>query len=111
MSYTTYFLRFASKEEAETKLTEVGYSQEVNVPMRETETQTVFRVPDGDIDIIGDLYNNDGVYETGEDGFPIEVTPPTKMEGYHLNIIKKGELAEDLQEFLVTPSSPRRVFA
>lgn len=138
MSYITYFLRFASQEEAETKLIEAGYSQEVQTrefqkvrardddgqfigddpgtPENEawTEvpvTKTVFRVPDGDIDIIGDIYNNDGVYEPGENGFPVEVTPPTKMNGYHLNIIKKGELVEDLQEFVVTPGSPHRVFA
>ena len=111
-TYTTYYLRFASQAEAETKFTEVNY--------RHTETldgieQTYYAVKDqvGDIDIIGDIWNDDGVYsdpdpETGE----IEViTPPTKMEGYHVNIILEGALPEALQEFVVTPSSPYRVFA
>jgi hypothetical protein len=39
------------------------------------------------------------------------ITPPTKMEGYHVNIILEGALPEALQEFVVTPSSPYRVFA
>jgi hypothetical protein len=111
-TYTTYYLCFASQEEAETKFTEVNY--------RHTETfedveQTYYAVKDqiGDIDIIGDIWNDDGVYsepdpETGE----IEViTPPTKMEGYHVNIILEGALPEALQEFVVTPLSPYRVFA
>jgi hypothetical protein len=109
MTYTTYFLRFNSQEEAEAKLTEAGYSQTIEVP----ETKIIFGVPNqmGDIDVIGDIYNNDGVYDTDENGFPIQITPPTKMNGYHLNIILNVELPEVLQEFIVNPLNPYRVFA
>jgi len=33
------------------------------------------------------------------------------MDGYHINIILQGGLPEALQEFIVTPNSPYRVFA
>jgi hypothetical protein len=111
-TYTTYYLRFASQEEAETKFTEVNYR---HTETFEDEEQPYYAVKDqiGDIDIIGDIWNDDGVYsepdpETGE---MTVITPPTKMEGYHVNIILEGALPEALQEFVVTPSSPYRVFA
>ncbi len=107
MTYQTYYLRFNSQEEAETKLEEVGYKR--------TETfddveQTFYTVTDqvGDIDIVGEIYRNDGVYdlETGE-----TITPPTKLDGWHINIILQGGLPEALKEFIVTPNNPYRVFA
>lgn len=110
MSYTTYYLRFASQEEADTKFTEVGYKHEDTF---NEETRTYYAVKDqvGDIDIVGEIYNNDGVYETDEDGFPVVVTEPTKKEGYHVNIILQGALPEALEEFVVVPTNPYRVFA
>ena len=130
--YQTYYLRFNSQEESETKLTEVNYRHEeeyypetvvlapepdengedVYVIETSTEAQTRvwYSVTDqvGDIDIIGDIWNNDGVYD--EETFEV-ITPPTKMDGYHINIILQGGLPEALQEFIVTPNSPYRVFA
>ena len=102
--YTQYFLRFTSKEEAEQKLTEVGYSS----TNPETD-ETYYHTPPhtGDIDIIGDIYNNDAVYD--EEGNL--VTPATKKEGYHLNIILNIELPQELNEYLVQPQLPYRVFA
>lgn len=110
MSYTTYYLRFASQEEADIKFTEVGYKHEVTF---NDETRTYYAVKDqvGDIDIIGDIYNNDGVYEIDGDGFPVVVTEPTKKEGYHVNIVLQGALPEALEEFVVVPTNPYRVFA
>lgn len=111
-TYTTYYLRFASQAEAETKFTEVNY--------RHTETfegveQTYYAVRGqiGDIDIIGDIWNDDGVYsdpdpETGEMSV---ITPPTKKNGYHVNIILEGALPGALTEFVVEPQNPYRVFA
>jgi hypothetical protein len=103
--YTTYFLRFATQEEAEQKLTEVGYST------TDPETDQIhFHTPPhtGALDIIGTIYNNDGVYdeESGE-----VVTPPTAMEGYHINIILKESLPQILKSYLVSPKRPYRVFA
>ena len=111
-TYTTYYLRFASQEEAETKFTEVNYR---HTETFEGEEQTYYAVRGqiGDIDIIGDIWNDDGVYSEPdpENGEITLITPPTKMEGYHVNIILEGALPEALQEFVVTPSSPYRVFA
>jgi hypothetical protein len=113
MTYTTYFLKFSSKEESETKLDEAGYKT-TYTDLDETE-KVVYRIPDvpGDIDIVGEIYNNDAVYsdpdpETGEITI---ITPPTKLDGWHVNIILEGELPEVLQEFVVTPQNPYRVFA
>ena len=110
MSYITYYLRFNSQEEAETKLTEVGYKHEDTF---NEETRTYYAIKDqvGDIDIVGDIYNNDGVYENGEDGFPVVVTEPTKKDGFHVNIILNGELPEELGGYSVEPVNPYRVFA
>jgi hypothetical protein len=130
--YQTYYLRFNSQEEAETKLTEVKYRQEeeyypqtivlapepdengedVYVIETSTESQTRvwYSITDqvGDIDIVGEIWNDDGVYD--EETFEV-ITPPTKMDGWHINIILQGGLPEELQEFIVTPNSPYRVFA
>ena len=130
--YTTYYLRFNSQEESETKLTEVKYRHEeeyypqtivlapepdengedvyIYETATEAQTRVWYSVTDqvGDIDIIGDIWNNDGVYD--EETFEV-ITPPTKMDGYHINIILQGGLPEALQEFIVTPNSPYRVFA
>ena len=57
------------------------------------------------IDVIGVLYNDDGVYdEEGE-----ETTPPTAMTGWHVNYL--GDLPEGWASFEVTPETPKRVFA
>lgn len=107
MTYTTYYLRFSSQEEAETKLIEVNYK---HTETFDDQEQTYYAVKDqvGDIDIIGDIYNNDGVYD--EETFEM-ITPPTKKEGYHVNIILQSGLPEALQEFAVEPQNPHRVFA
>jgi len=110
-TYTTYYLRFTSQEEAETKFTEVNYLHEDTF---EGETHIYYAVKDqvGDIDIIGEIWNDDGVYEEDPETFEIiTVTPPTKMDGWHVNIILEGALPEALQEFIVTPQKPYRVFA
>jgi len=132
MAYTTYYLRFPSQELAETKLTEVGYRHEeeyhpevvtlspepdengedvyIITQLEEKQTRVWYSITDqvGDIDIVGDIWNDDGVYdeETGE-----TITPPTKKDGYHINIILQGNLPEELQEFVVSPQHPYRVFA
>lgn len=102
--YTTYFLKFTSQEEAEQKLTEVGYSS-TNSETNETYYHTSPHT--GDIDIIGDIYRNDAVCD--EEGNMI--TPATKLDGYHLNIVLNVELPQEFNEYLVYPQLPHRVFA
>ena len=61
---------------------------------------------DHSMDIIGVIYNKDGVYdeETGE-----VITPPTPMAGWHVNF--KGTLPDGWDANLVTPTTPYRIFA
>ena len=55
--------------------------------------------------ILGQLTNNDGVYdeETGE-----VITAPTILEGYHVNTT---EAIEGADEYRVSPTVPRVVYA
>ena len=107
MAYQTYYLRFESQEEADSKLTEVGYKRTETF---DDQTMTFYTVTDqvGDIDIVGEIWNNDGVYD--EETFEV-ITPPTKKDGWHINIILQAGLPNELQEFVVTPQNPYRVFA
>ncbi len=57
------------------------------------------------IDVIGTLYNDDGVYdEEGE-----VITPPTAMTGFHVNY--QGDLPDGWEALEVKPEQPKRVFA
>lgn len=108
MAYTTYFLKFSSKEEAEVKLDEVGWKF-----TNPEDNQDYYRVVNcvGDIDIVGEIYNNDVVFGTNDEGIPVVVSEPTKKDGYHVNIILDRELPESLLQFKVDPTNPYRVFA
>ena len=99
----THYLRFPDQETWLIAATAAGYR--VNQPVLIEEDNWVFNyyTHDWAIDDVGIIYNNDGVYD-GE-----VITPPTQMEGWHVNII--GELPPELNEYLVTPSNPYRVFA
>ena len=107
MAYTTHYLRFPSQEIADSKLTEIGYKHTETI---DDEAMTYYTVTDqvGDIDIIGEIWNNDGVYD--EETFEV-ITPPTKKDGWHINIILEKSLPGPLEEFLITPENPYRVFA
>ena len=60
---------------------------------------------DHSMDIIGVIYNDDGVYDDeGE-----VVTPPTPMAGWHVNF--KGTLPDGWSANVVTPNTPYRIFA
>jgi len=132
-NYKTYRLKFASEEESITKLTEVNYYRTIEVtdpeaeigeidpetgePLEEVERiiiksyYTVGDVPGG-IDIVGEIYNDDGVYETDEESGEITViSEPTKKDGWHVNIILAGPFPSTLNPFVVTPQNPRRKFA
>lgn len=91
-------------------VTEATYDEETveELTPAEYEDQTTwsYYTHDYSCDVVGTIYNNDGVYneETGE-----VISEPTAMEGYHVNFI--GELPEELQANIVTPVSPYRKFA
>lgn len=112
MEYTTYFLKFDSQEESEVKFEEAGYKVTTTLPNEEEVTYYSVTDQVGNIDIIGDIYNNDAVieYEEGAE-FPTVVSPATKKDGWHVNIILEGSLPECLQPYIVNPQNPYRVFA
>ena len=65
-----------------------------------------FYTHDWAIDVVGVIYNDDGVYsDEGE-----VITPPTPMDGWHVNY-KAATLPSDLEAYVVTPNSPHRKFA
>ena len=115
--YNTYYLKFASQEEWETKAEEAGYRQQDSVT-----GLIYYSVSRGAIDVIGTLYNDDAVYDDeGE-----IVTPATAKEGWHVNIrvipnseiidgetqtIRDISLPEVLNNYIVEPQTPSRVFA
>jgi len=110
-NYIPYYLKFASQEEADQKLTEVNYLRTYE---EDEEVRTFYSVGDipGGIDIVGEIWNDDGVYETDEETGEITViSEPTKKDGWHVNIILASDLPEELQEFVVEPETPNRVFA
>ena len=74
-------------------------------------TITVGDIPGG-IDIVGEIWNDDGVYETDEETGEISViSEATKKDGWHVNVILASDLPEELQEFVVEPVTPSRRFA
>jgi hypothetical protein len=107
MTYTPYYLRFSSERTAKSKLRQANYEQTETF---EGQTHKYYSVTDqvGDIDIVGDIWNDDGTYD--EETFEV-ITPPTKKDGYHINIILEGALPEVLQPYVVEPQNPHRVFA
>jgi hypothetical protein len=112
--YNTYYLKFASQEEWDTKAAEAGYRYE------DPETGAVYySVSPGAIDVVGTIYNDDAVYD--EEG---EMTSaPTAKDGWHVNVRVRAEyeIGEDtsvdislpavLNTYIVEPQTPSRVFA
>jgi hypothetical protein len=58
------------------------------------------------VDVIGDLCER-GTYD--EEGN--EITPPSLIPGWHVNLRIDGELPDELKEFEVFPENPMRVWA
>ena len=119
--YNTYYLKFDSQEEWDTKAKESGYRYE------DPETGSVYySVSPGAIDVVGTIYNDDAVFD--EEG---EMTSaPTAKDGCHVNVRvrpqyetfedssdpmeyseKDVSLPEVLNTYIVEPQTPSRVFA
>lgn len=85
---TDYYLKFDSKEQADSVLY--------------TDEQSNYR----NIDVLGTLYEGGEWDEEGN-----EIIAPTPIEGWHVNIrLVEGEDAEPLLSYTVTPATPRRVW-
>ena len=91
-------------------VTEATYDEETGEELTpaeyEDKTTWSYYTHEHSCDVVGIIYNNDGVYdeETGE-----VITEPTAMEGFHVNYC--GEYPEDLEQYLVAPTTPYRKFA
>lgn len=96
------FFRFTDEAAWVTAAKAAGFY--VTDPETETEVLQAYTAERA-IDVIGTLYNDDGVYD--EEGK--EVTDPTPMEGWHVNYL--GDLPDGWGAYEVTPEQPKRIFA
>jgi hypothetical protein len=105
MTYTDYFLKFPSKQQAVQVFSTI--SDHIS-PENEIVDQTEHFA----IDEVGVLFEDDAVYD--ENGNLI--TPPTQIDGYHYNYrILYGNKPEiplpvELESYLVHPEPPQRTF-
>ncbi len=106
--FTQYFLKFATQEELHEVFTELGWYGQVGVSDGEPRYGFTMDGHDGSIDEIGTIIDTPAVID---DVTFEEVTPATYVDGWHVNIVIKDELPEALQEYIVTPNTPSRVFA
>jgi hypothetical protein len=97
----TYYLRFASEEEALAEFDSAGYIS------TDGYSTVITASVDHALDVVGVIYNDDAVYDpaTGE-----VVTPPTPMDGWHVNL-KTATLPDGWAQHVVVPTPPHRVFA
>ena len=106
----TTYLRFPSQEVWKQAAQAVGILNVVNVGTEEQpdlQEQWSYYTHEWACDEVGTIYDDNGVYDpdTGE-----VVTPPTPMEGWHINF-KADSLPSPLESYLVSPQSPYRKFA
>ena len=116
-TYTPYFLKFTSEAEAKTVLSEAGFLRTYEDPITSNpvEYYSVADTPSapGDVNIVGEIYNNDGVYSdpdptTGEITL---ISSPTLKDGWHVNLILVGGLPPLLVQYTIFPLTPNRKFA
>lgn len=102
-----YYLKFESQEQAQSILYRKEGVVEANeeLGIEANEGYDVANYPN--IDIIGTIYKPTGAVETVED---MEVPVMEAIEGYHVNIRADG-VCPELEEYSVTPTNPRRVWA
>jgi len=99
------FFRFTDEAAWLTAARDAGFLVTVTDEEGNETEQLQAYTADRAIDVIGTLYNDDGVYD--EEGKVI--TAPTAMTGFHVNY--QGALPEGWETFEITPEQPKRVFA
>ena len=111
MSYTDYYLKFASEAEANDVLyTEVPTEWDNTDPEAPVVTATELRPNYRNIDVLPTVVATQGTYD--EEGN--ELTAPTYVDGYHVNVrALEGEDGSALDAYTVnpTPATPARVWA
>ena len=121
-----YYLKFVSKQEAETVLTKLNILVKV---VEEDSTEYLPASSFVSIDFIGTIYKPTGVTLKSEDG--MEYPEMKALDGYHVNLrfagglpivyaldVESGEYVEipstipnALAPYIVEPTSPSRVWA
>ena len=121
-----YYLKFASKQEAETVLTKLNILVKV---VEEDSTEYLPASSFVSIDFVGTIYKPTGVTLKSEDG--MEYPEMKALDGYHVNLrfagglsivyafdVESGEYVEipstipnDLAPYTVEPTTPSRVWA
>jgi hypothetical protein len=109
----TYYLRFTDEDTWKQAAEAFGLLNLVNVGTEEEpeiqEQWSAFYTHDYACDVIGVIYNDDGVYnqETGE-----EITPPTLVDGWHVNFAALT-IPQEFAAYVINPepNTPYRVFA
>lgn len=100
------YLRFPDQE---TALSVLQAANLTYIDLETEEIKVISATHTHAVDVIGDIYTS-GVYGTDEEGNPITITEPVKLDGYHINII--GDLTEELESYRIDPpQTPYRVFA
>lgn len=98
----THYLRFTDEATFQASAETAGFY----IPATDEEPEYyICYTHDHSMDIVGVIYNDDGVYN--DDGEV--VTSPTPMAGWHVNF--KGTLPDGWSANLVTPQTPYRIFA
>jgi hypothetical protein len=106
--YTQYFLKFATQEECYEALTSVDWYGQVAVADGEPRYGFTLSGHVGSIDEVGLVVGTPATYD--EVTFE-EISPVVYIDGWHVNIVTKEPLPEALEQYIVTPSTPQRVFA
>lgn len=113
MTYTRYYLKFSSESEMASSFEDLGWVR-TSPGFLDTEQSTYYSMRpelNGDIDIIGTIYNNDAVFDINEEGYPVVISEATSIDGWHVNLILEGKLPESLEEYALVPRNPHRIFA
>ncbi len=109
--FTDYYLKFASEAEANGVLyTEVPVQWDNSDPENPVVTETEQRPNYRNIDVLPLVVATEGSYD--EEGN--ELTAPTYIDGYHVNVrALEGEDVDALSAYAVTPTpnTPARVWA
>ena len=106
--YTQYFLKFDSPAHAHEALGGVGWYGQVAVADGEPRYDYTLPAHSGAIDEVGLVVDTPATYD--EVTFE-ELTPVTYIDGWHINLVVKTPLPDELSQYVVTPSFPQRVFA
>jgi hypothetical protein len=105
--YIDKCLKFESEEQANNVLY-TTHPAVLNEETQEIVSEEYITPNYQNIDIIGTIYNLDGIY----DGEGNVIQEATKKDGWHVNVrLTQSEDGSVLEPFAVEPKQPRRVWA